>query len=329
MRLVPSVGSDVSGQLNCDLAVIGLQHNVIREPIDAICLVCTVKWYIIIVMASVDNVSVYDSPSVLATVRDFWAPTVEDAIMSLNLASGARVLDMGTGAGGALPAISRAVGMTGSVLAVDKDSTVLSLASDYAEQAGVVDHVTFQVGDIVDVLADAATAPENAFDVIWASDVLYAVYFEEPADVVRLMAQALRPGGIIALFYPNGYHSAILTGHTRLERCVYNALEIDAGVPVDGPRHRERHLTWLLAADLDEVGLTMLPRVCFPIDTDPTVRLYLEMVTSKLYECVTTYGAVTGLSAAEINECQRLLTSGDPDYIFNEPGYYLMYPALL
>lgn len=320
------VGSDMPVPLNCDLAVIGLQHSVIREPIGAICLACTVKWHIIIVMTYID-------PSVLArlaiTARDFFAPAVEHAIMSLNLASGARVLDAGTGAGGALPAISRAVGMTGSVLAVDKDSTILALASDYAEQAGIANRVTLQLGDIVEVLADAATRPENAFDAIWAGDVLYPLYFEEPADVVRRMAQALRPGGIIALFYPNSYHSTILTGHSLLERSLYTAAEIASGVPVDGPRHRERHLTWLLAAGLDEVGLTMFPRVCFPIDTDPTARPHFEMIGSIMRDITVAHGAVAGLSAAEVDEIQRLLTPGNPDYILDEPGYFIAHPATL
>ncbi|MGH3753269.1 MAG: methyltransferase domain-containing protein [Pseudonocardiaceae bacterium] len=249
--------------------------------------------------------------------------------MSLNLASGARVLDVRTGGGGALPPIAQAVGMTGSVLAVDNDSTVLALASDYVEQAGIADRVTLQLGDIVEVLADAATTPENAFDAIWAGDVLYPVYFEEPADVVRQMAQALRPGGIIALFYPNYYHATFLPGHSRLERGLCTVSEIGDGAPVDGPRHKGRHLAWLLAAGLDDVSLKMFPRVCFPIDTDPTVRPYIEQELPGARELTATHGAAAGLSTAEMDEIQRLLTPGDPDYILDEPGCFLVHPATL
>lgn len=266
----------------------------------------------------------------LTTCRDFLAPVVEHAVMSLNLAPGARVLDVGTGGGGALPPLVRAVGTTGSVLAVDNHSTILTLASDHAEQAGIADRVTFQLGDIAEVLANAATAPEKAFDAIWAGDVVYPVYFEEPADIVRRMAQALRPGGIVALFYPNYYRATFLPGHSLLERRLCTAAELSAGNPIDGPRHRERHLTWLMAAGLDDVSLKMFPRVCFSVNTDPTVRPYLELAQwPEAREVAATHGAEAGLSTADVAELQRLLTPGDPHYVLDEPGYFVVHPTTL
>lgn len=266
----------------------------------------------------------------LTTGRDFLAPAVECAVMSLNLAIGARVLDAGTGGGGALPPLVRAVGTTGSVLAVDRNPTIVALASDYVDKMGIVDRVTVQLGDIIEVLTDAATAPEKAFDVIWAADVVYPVYFEEPAEVVRRMVQALRPGGVVALFYPKNYYSTVLTGHPRLERGLCTASEISFGSPVDGPHHRERHLAWLLAADLDDVSLRMFPRVCFPVDADPTARPYLELtVWPSLLGSASAHGAEAGLSTEELDEIQRLLTPGDPHYILDEPGYYLACPTIL
>lgn len=270
-----------------------------------------------------------DPSFLLATSRDYFAPVVEHAIMSLKLVSGARVLDVGTGGGGALPPIARAVGMTGSVLAIDKDSTILALASDYAEQAGITDRVTLQPVDLIEVLVDAGTTPENSFDAIWAADVLYPIYFKEPADTVRKMAKALRPGGIIALFYPNYYHATVLPGHSLLERGMYGAFERGAGTPVDGPQHRERYLAWLLAAGLDDVSLKVFPRVCFPIDTDPTVRPFFEQILPRVREYVAIHGATAGLSAAEVDKIQRLLTPGDSGYILDEPGCFLVHPATL
>lgn len=269
------------------------------------------------------------TPDSLTTFRDFIAPAVEHAIMSLELASGARVLDVGTGGGGALPPLARAGGATGSVLAIDEHQAILALASDYAEQAGIADRVTFQLGDLTGTLADAAAVPENAFDAIWASDVIYPVYFDEPADIVRQMAQALRPGGVIALFYPNYYRATYLPGHSLLERRLWTALELSAGTPVDGPRHRERYLSWLLAADLDDVNLKMFPRVCSSVHADPTVRPYLELKWPGARQLLITHGAAAGFSAADVDELQRLLTPGDPNYILDEPGYFAVLPATL
>ncbi len=264
----------------------------------------------------------------LTTNRYFAAPAIESAIVSLNLAAGARVLDAGTGAGAALPPLARAVGTTGSVLAVDSHPTSVALASDYAEQTGIADRVTVQLGDITEVLADAAT--EKAFDAIWAHDVVYSIYVEEPADVVRQMVQALRPGGVVALFYSNYYHATFLPGHSRLERSLYTASEIRWGLPTDGPRHKGRHLAWLQAADLDDVSLTVCPRVCFPVDADPTLRPYLELaIWPEMRDNAVTHGAAAGLSTAELDEVQRLLTPGDPHYVLDEPGYFLVLPATL
>lgn len=59
----------------------------------------------------------------LRTNRDFMAPVVEQGVGSLGLAPGSVVMDAGTGAGGALPVLARAVGPEGHVTAVDLDPT--------------------------------------------------------------------------------------------------------------------------------------------------------------------------------------------------------------
>lgn len=268
--------------------------------------------------------------ALLTTSRDFFAPTVARAIASLHLADSARILDAGTGAGGALRPLAQAVGANGSVLAVDRDPTLVDVARDYIEETETADRVTVEAGDLIEVLADAATAQEKAFDMIWAADVIYPVYFAEPADVVQRMAQALRPGGVVALFYPKYHYATFLPGHPRLERGLLTASEIDWGSPVDGPRHRERHLAWLMAAGLEDVHLSVFPRVCFPVDTDSTARPFLELgAWPMLLNCAVTHGVEAGLSTEDVDEIRRILTPGDPHYVLKEPGYFLVFPATL
>lgn len=266
----------------------------------------------------------------LRTVRDFLALTIDAVIASLPVPDGGRVLDAGTGGGGALPPLAHAVGTAGQVLAVDSDPEVCALATDYVAGLGIGDRVTVQRADITVVLSDAATTPDRGFDVIWAADVIYPAYFEKPADVVRLMAQALRPGGVIALFYPNYYNSTFLPWHDRLKHGLIAASTMNWDVPDDGPHHRERYLAWLLAADLDDVRLKMFPRVCFPVDADPTVRQYLELALwPYLRNNAVTYGGAVGFSAEDVDLILRLLTPGSPDYVLDQPGYFVALPTLL
>lgn len=203
----------------------------------------------------------------LRTNRDFVAAAVDEAVASLELREGGRVLDAGTGAGGALPPLAHAVGMAGTVLAVDLNPAVVALAAEHAAQAGIADWTTVRDGNVADVLAYAAAAPDKAFDAIWAADVVWPGNFDDPADIVGQMALALRPGGIVALFYSNHYQSTFLPGHSRLERALRTASELRWGLPTSGPRHYERHLAWLLAAGLDRVTLKASRGSAFPPTT--------------------------------------------------------------
>lgn len=266
----------------------------------------------------------------LTANRDFAAPAVEQAVASLHIPEGGRVLDAGTGGGGALPQLAQAVGMEGNVLAVDINPAVVALAAEHAAQAGVADWTTVRTGDVADVLAYAGSAPGNAFDAIWAGDVVLPGNFDDPADIVAQMAAALRPGGVVALFYSNYYQSMLLPGHSRLERALRAASELRRMLPSNGPRHYERHLTWLLAAGLDRVALRVFPRVGFPVDDDPTVRAYLESaVWPELRESAAAHGADAGLSPADLDELRHLLTPSDPRYVLDEPGYFVMHPTIL
>lgn len=185
----------------------------------------------------------------LTTNREFMAPAVADAITSLDLREGARILDVGTGGGGALPPLVTAAGSSGTVLAVDLDPGVIALARKHAELAGVGPRITFQVGDILEILAASA----EKFDAIWASDVVWPGNFDDPRLAVATMAGALRAGGVLALFTSNYYQSTFLPGYSRLERTLHTASELRWKLPAGGPIQHDRHVAWLVAAGLHDV----------------------------------------------------------------------------
>jgi 2-polyprenyl-3-methyl-5-hydroxy-6-metoxy-1,4-benzoquinol methylase len=110
------------------------------------------------------------------------------------------------------------------VRAVDVDARAVEVARAQLADPQVADLVELEVGDLRLVAANAAET--GGFDVIWASDVVWPATFDDPAAVVRTMAGALAPGGVLALFTTNYYQSMLVPGHTRLERLVRTASEL-------------------------------------------------------------------------------------------------------
>jgi len=265
----------------------------------------------------------------LLTNREFMAPAVAEAIGSLPLPARCRALDAGTGAGGALPPLARAVGDGGTVLGVDLNPAVVALAREYAERSGVSARVTLRAVDLADVLA-AASAGNEGFDVIWASDVVWPGNFDHPAETVGSMARALRPGGVVALFYSHYYRATFLLGHSRLERLLRGASELRWGLPQGGPHRHERYLAWLIEAGPYDVGLTVFPRVGFPVDGDPTVRSYLEStVWPEMLQSADERGPQVGLTDDDRTDVRELLTPGSDRYILDEPGFHVVHPTIL
>lgn len=269
-------------------------------------------------------------PPALVTSRDFLAPAVDRAVAALRLPAGAWVLDAGTGAGGALPALARAAGAAGRVRAVDLDPGLAPVAAAHVDRAGMTARVVVETADLLTVLDTAATDPAGGFDAIWAGDVVEPGVFVDPAATVAAMARALRPNGIVALFTSNYHQSSFLVGHSRLERLVRAASAHRWNLPPDGPHHHDRQLQWLLAAGLDDVSLLVVPRVAFPLDRDATARAYLEhTVWPEMAASATEGGRQVGMTDAEHDELRALTTPGSRRYIADEPGYHLHQPTLL
>jgi demethylmenaquinone methyltransferase/2-methoxy-6-polyprenyl-1,4-benzoquinol methylase len=102
---------------------------------------------------------------------------------------GATVLDLGCGPGGSLPALSRAVGPSGTVLGVDYSAAMVDRAADRAAAT-----------DSASVLrADAAGLPVRAdsVDGVFASLALSAM--PELGSVLDEVTRVVRPGGRLAV----------------------------------------------------------------------------------------------------------------------------------
>ena len=117
-----------------------------------------------------------------------------DTFRAAGLAPGMRVLDIGSGAGDVALLAAELVGEQGSVLGIDRDEHNLAFAQRRAAEAGRK-NVTFRHLEI------SSFAGKNLFDAVIGRYIL--LYLPEPAAVLRQLAAALAPGGIVAFVEPD------------------------------------------------------------------------------------------------------------------------------
>lgn len=261
----------------------------------------------------------------LITKRDAVAAAVSAAISAIELPGRPRrILDAGTGAGGALPPLlSIADPDTGQVLAIDVDPRAVALAREHTDDP----RADVRVGDLRKV---AAAPAENAgpFDLIWASDVVWPVTFTDPGQVVAGLAGALAPGGTLALFTDNYYQSMFLPGHSRLERLIRTASELTWTIPDDGPAHYERLGAWMRQARLQDVTLRVVPLSA--ATSHPATRAYLERsVWPEMRHAVAANGRAAGMTADDLGCAEELLDPKGPGWIGHDPDGYVVQPTLL
>jgi ubiquinone/menaquinone biosynthesis C-methylase UbiE len=116
-----------------------------------------------------------------------WKPTILDGLC---LQPGARVLDLGCGAGDDAFDLAGRVAPGGNVIGVDVSATLINEASRRAVGRDLA--VTFEVGD-----AQALRFSDGTFDAVRTERML--MHVPDPEQALSEMARVLRPGGRMAV----------------------------------------------------------------------------------------------------------------------------------
>ena len=122
-------------------------------------------------------------------------PTTQPLLRAAGLRAGMSCLDVGCGSGDVTLKMAALVGTEGNVVGVDRDQSILQLASQEAERQGL--SVTFRRLDTEEL------AQESAYDLVFARYLLS--HLPRPQRAVELMVRAVRPGGRLVLedvFFP-------------------------------------------------------------------------------------------------------------------------------
>jgi SAM-dependent methyltransferase len=116
-------------------------------------------------------------------------PLTERVMRAAGIGPGMHVLDIGCGMGDVSFLVSDIVGPEGSVVGADLDGAALGFANQRRAARGVA-NVVFREGDARSVDS------ERLFDAAVGRHVL--MYMSDPTAALRLVAERVRPGGILA-----------------------------------------------------------------------------------------------------------------------------------
>ena len=199
----------------------------------------------------------FERLQVLAQLR---LPDTRDLFDRVGVEPGWHCVDLGSGSGDIAFELGRRVGAGGTVTGLDMDTVKVEQARSVAEQLGMP-HVTFATADLKDWSAIAE------FDLAYCGLVLQ--HLTSPADLLRRMWAAVRPGGALVVedadfdglfchpandgftFYADNYRAVLRRrgGDPAIGRKLC-AMFQQAGIP-------DPQLKLVQRADHDGIGKTM------------------------------------------------------------------------
>jgi SAM-dependent methyltransferase len=239
-----------------------------------------------------------DSPDVeqarLKLLEEYHDPLTVSQLDAIGVGEGWRCLDAGAGGGSVTRMLAERVGRTGSVLAVDLDTTLLEkLASDRVE---VRRH---------DLLSEQL--PQAEFDLVHAR--LLLMFLSPRLGALQRLVGAARPGGWVATIAPD-FTKVALSPTTVVWQRVWSYF-LDAAMAGGwDPGYGLRLDNDLRGAGLIEVHSDYIARR-YPGGSLPSrlLSLTLERLKDRM--------VVLGADPAEINHARRLLD--DPTTVFTPP----------
>jgi SAM-dependent methyltransferase len=148
----------------------------------------------------------------LRLFNSFVEPELRQAIASLGLKQGMRVLDAGCGTGEALRWLCDAVAPQGTVVGID-----LAAAHVSAARASAAERVLVLQADV----RQPPLAPRS-FDLVWSVNTIN--HLREPLAGVQVLAGLLCPGGRIAVGQSSLMPEMFFAWDSRLERLTTEAV---------------------------------------------------------------------------------------------------------
>ncbi len=123
------------------------------------------------------------------TTQIMYPKEIGQILITMGIGPGMRVLECGSGSGGLTTAFAYMVGDNGHVYSYERKQEVQALAVKNLERVGLLDRVTFKVGDAADGFSE-----ENV-------DALF-LDLPNPYDYLVQARASLKPGGYLGMLVP-------------------------------------------------------------------------------------------------------------------------------
>ena len=121
------------------------------------------------------------------------APITERFFREAGIGPGQRVLDLGSGVGDVAMLLARMVGLSGEVVAIERDRSSIGKARARVLEAGF-QNVIFKESNVNEIV------DEKSFDAAVGRFIL--MYLPDPVATLRSISQVVRPGGVIVFQEP-------------------------------------------------------------------------------------------------------------------------------
>jgi ubiquinone/menaquinone biosynthesis C-methylase UbiE len=240
-------------------------------------------------------------------------PVTRSAIQALDLPAGSRGLDAGCGIGLQAKLLAKAVGSAGHVTGLDLSPELLVQARRIVGEAGLSDRIAFKEGNVAEL-----PFSDDTFDWAWSMDCVGYLPRDQVSMLLEL-ARVVRPGGRVTILAWSS--EQLLPGYPRLEARL-SATTMGIAPFAEGMRpgtHFLRALGWFREAGLEKpIAKTFAGDAHAPLTAD--LRRALEALFEMRWP-----GVKRELSKEDWTDYKRLCRPESPDYILNQPDYYVFF----
>jgi SAM-dependent methyltransferase len=260
--------------------------------------------------------------------KNFLSPSIERAINSLDIKEGALILDAGCGPGANLYPLLKATKNSGRIIAMDGSEVHLKKAKEIANEKNISGQVELMKHNLFEKLS----FPNNYFDLIWISDVLFPDDTgKETITILKEVARVLKRGGQAAIFFGNWLRLQLLPGYSQLEHCISigNELRKSKKRKWNYKFHPENGIEWLIELGFSNYNVSFHETLYkYPLADE--ITNYILWHFRNIYNpSLEYYQSMINKNDILLKNWRRITDPGSSDYILRKPGYYAKVSALL